>query len=142
MEVLGGRDDITVINDAYNASPDSMSAALKTLAQVKRDGARTFAVLGEMSELGEFSATSTTGSVCSPCGSASRSSSSSDRAPGACTSPRSRGSWTASPPSSRRRTRPSSSSRRRRAPGTRSSSSLRTRRGFVTSATDWENGFS
>lgn len=55
MEVLGGRDDITVINDAYNASPDSMSAALKTLAQVKRDGARTFAVLGEMSELGEFS---------------------------------------------------------------------------------------
>ncbi|UOE28000.1 UDP-N-acetylmuramoyl-tripeptide--D-alanyl-D-alanine ligase [Agromyces soli] len=55
MEVLGGRDEITVINDAYNASPDSMSAALKTLAQVKRDGARTFAVLGEMSELGEFS---------------------------------------------------------------------------------------
>ncbi|WP_400999788.1 UDP-N-acetylmuramoyl-tripeptide--D-alanyl-D-alanine ligase [Agromyces sp. GXQ0307] len=55
MQVLGGRDDITIINDAYNASPDSMAAALKTLAQVKRPGARTIAVLGEMSELGEFS---------------------------------------------------------------------------------------
>ncbi|QTX04909.1 UDP-N-acetylmuramoyl-tripeptide--D-alanyl-D-alanine ligase [Agromyces archimandritae] len=55
MQLMGGRDDITVINDAYNASPDSMAAALKTLAQVKRPGARTIAVLGEMSELGEFS---------------------------------------------------------------------------------------
>ncbi|MFC9918930.1 UDP-N-acetylmuramoyl-tripeptide--D-alanyl-D-alanine ligase [Agromyces binzhouensis] len=55
MQVMGGRDDITVINDAYNASPDSMAAALKTLAQVKRPGSRTIAVLGEMSELGEFS---------------------------------------------------------------------------------------
>lgn len=55
MQVMGGRDGITVINDAYNASPDSMSAALKTLAQVKAPGSRTIAVLGEMSELGEFS---------------------------------------------------------------------------------------
>ena len=55
MQVMGGRDDITVINDAYNASPDSMAAALKTLAQVQRPGARSIAVLGEMSELGEFS---------------------------------------------------------------------------------------
>jgi UDP-N-acetylmuramoyl-tripeptide--D-alanyl-D-alanine ligase len=55
MQLMGGRDDITVINDAYNASPDSMAAALKTLAQVQRPGARTVAVLGEMSELGEFS---------------------------------------------------------------------------------------
>ncbi|MDF0513403.1 UDP-N-acetylmuramoyl-tripeptide--D-alanyl-D-alanine ligase [Agromyces sp. H3Y2-19a] len=55
MQLMGGRDDITVINDAYNASPDSMSAALKTLAQVKTPGTRTIAVLGEMSELGEFS---------------------------------------------------------------------------------------
>jgi UDP-N-acetylmuramoyl-tripeptide--D-alanyl-D-alanine ligase len=55
MQVMGGRDDITIINDAYNASPDSMAAALKTLAQVRRPGTRTVAVLGEMSELGEFS---------------------------------------------------------------------------------------
>lgn len=55
MQLMGGRDDITIINDAYNASPDSMAAALKTLAQVQRPGARTIAVLGEMSELGEFS---------------------------------------------------------------------------------------
>ncbi|WP_127793257.1 UDP-N-acetylmuramoyl-tripeptide--D-alanyl-D-alanine ligase [Agromyces sp. LHK192] len=55
MEVQGGRDGITVINDAYNASPDSMAAALKTLAQIQAPGTRTVAVLGEMSELGEFS---------------------------------------------------------------------------------------
>jgi UDP-N-acetylmuramoyl-tripeptide--D-alanyl-D-alanine ligase len=55
MEVMGGARGVTVINDAYNASPDSMSAALKTLAQIADPGGRTVAVLGEMSELGEFS---------------------------------------------------------------------------------------
>jgi UDP-N-acetylmuramoyl-tripeptide--D-alanyl-D-alanine ligase len=45
---------VTVINDAYNASPDSMKAALQTLAQLGRLGSRTIAVLGEMAELGEF----------------------------------------------------------------------------------------
>ena len=54
MEVLGGRDGITIINDAYNASPDSMSAALRTLAQVRKDDGRSVAVLGAMSELGEY----------------------------------------------------------------------------------------
>jgi UDP-N-acetylmuramoyl-tripeptide--D-alanyl-D-alanine ligase len=54
MQLLGGRDGITIINDAYNASPDSMQAALKTLAQIRRPGGRTVAVLGEMSELGAF----------------------------------------------------------------------------------------
>ncbi|MEG2069047.1 MAG: UDP-N-acetylmuramoyl-tripeptide--D-alanyl-D-alanine ligase [Acidaminococcaceae bacterium] len=46
---------ITLINDAYNASPASMAAALQTLAQVKAtrgDGARTLAVLADMLELG------------------------------------------------------------------------------------------
>ena len=55
MEVLGGRENITVINDAYNASPDSMAAGLKTLAQITPPEHRTIAVLGAMSELGEFS---------------------------------------------------------------------------------------
>jgi UDP-N-acetylmuramoyl-tripeptide--D-alanyl-D-alanine ligase len=48
-------DGVTIINDAYNASPDSMKAALQTLAQLGRLGSRTIAVLGEMAELGEFS---------------------------------------------------------------------------------------
>ena len=55
MEVLGGRDGITIINDAYNASPDSMSAALRTLAQIRKPAGRSVAVLGAMSELGEYS---------------------------------------------------------------------------------------
>ncbi|WP_053352905.1 UDP-N-acetylmuramoyl-tripeptide--D-alanyl-D-alanine ligase [Leucobacter musarum] len=55
MEVLGGRDGITIINDAYNASPDSMSAALRTLAQIRKPDGRSVAVLGAMSELGEYS---------------------------------------------------------------------------------------
>ena len=55
MEIMGGRDGITIINDAYNASPDSMSAALRTLAQVRKPSGRAVAVLGEMSELGEYS---------------------------------------------------------------------------------------
>jgi UDP-N-acetylmuramoyl-tripeptide--D-alanyl-D-alanine ligase len=54
MEVTERPDGVTVINDAYNASPDSMAAALKTLAQIAAPGQRTVAVLGEMSELGEF----------------------------------------------------------------------------------------
>ncbi len=55
MEVMGGRDGITIVNDAYNASPDSMSAGLRTLAQIAKPGGRTVAVLGAMSELGEYS---------------------------------------------------------------------------------------
>ena len=55
MEVLEPGDGVTVINDAYNASPDSMAAALKTLAQITRGGpGRSIAVLGEMAELGEY----------------------------------------------------------------------------------------
>jgi UDP-N-acetylmuramoyl-tripeptide--D-alanyl-D-alanine ligase len=53
MEVMRGS-GVTIINDAYNASPDSMAAALKTLVQVAGGQNRTIAVLGEMSELGEF----------------------------------------------------------------------------------------
>lgn len=48
-----GNDSVRIINDAYNASPDSMAAALRTLAQITSPGERTVAVLGAMSELGE-----------------------------------------------------------------------------------------
>jgi UDP-N-acetylmuramoyl-tripeptide--D-alanyl-D-alanine ligase len=54
MELLTRPDGIVVINDAYNASPDSTAAALKTLVQIAEPGQRTVAVLGEMAELGEF----------------------------------------------------------------------------------------
>lgn len=54
MEVQPREDGVIVINDAYNASPDSMAAALKTLAQVTAADQRSVAVLGEMAELGEF----------------------------------------------------------------------------------------
>ncbi|MET4780700.1 UDP-N-acetylmuramoyl-tripeptide--D-alanyl-D-alanine ligase [Glaciihabitans sp. UYNi722] len=54
MEVLRRADGIVVINDAYNASPDSMAAALKTLAQIVEPGQRSVAVLGEMTALGEY----------------------------------------------------------------------------------------
>lgn len=55
MEVLLGPGGITVINDAYNASPDSMAAALKTLAEITRGTHRAVAVLGAMAELGDVS---------------------------------------------------------------------------------------
>ena len=55
MQLTNRIDGISIINDAYNASPDSMKAALQTLAQLGKSGRRTIAVLGEMAELGEFS---------------------------------------------------------------------------------------
>ena len=49
------RDDgITVIDDAYNANPESMRAGLKTLTMLGRNtGRRTWAILGPMLELGD-----------------------------------------------------------------------------------------
>lgn len=46
-------DEFTIINDAYNASPDSMEAALNVLKDFK--GGRKIAVLGTMKELGDES---------------------------------------------------------------------------------------
>ena len=53
MEVIFLKGGETVINDAYNANPYSMEAALETLAESKGMG-RAIAVLGDMLELGEF----------------------------------------------------------------------------------------
>jgi UDP-N-acetylmuramoyl-tripeptide--D-alanyl-D-alanine ligase len=63
MEVTERPDGVTVVNDAYNANPDSMRAALKALVAMggghgRDDPApsrRTWAVLGSMLELGEDS---------------------------------------------------------------------------------------
>jgi UDP-N-acetylmuramoyl-tripeptide--D-alanyl-D-alanine ligase len=52
MEVAERDDGVTVINDAYNANPESMRAALKALAAIGQ-GRRTWAVLGEMREIGD-----------------------------------------------------------------------------------------
>ncbi len=57
MQVMHRNDGLIVINDAYNASPESTRAALRTLAELsKQTGRRSVAVLGEMAELGSFSA--------------------------------------------------------------------------------------
>jgi len=56
MQVATRGDGVTVINDAYNANPDSMQAGLKALVWMAREGGekrRSWAILGEMAELGD-----------------------------------------------------------------------------------------
>jgi UDP-N-acetylmuramoyl-tripeptide--D-alanyl-D-alanine ligase len=67
MEVHDRPDGVTVINDAYNANPDSVRAALEALTAISAAGEtggcqdparvrrRSWAVLGEMLELGSWS---------------------------------------------------------------------------------------
>lgn len=54
MEVSTRADGVVVVNDAYNANPDSMSAALRSVAAMATPG-RRWAVLGAMLELGDDS---------------------------------------------------------------------------------------
>ncbi|MEU0116907.1 UDP-N-acetylmuramoyl-tripeptide--D-alanyl-D-alanine ligase [Streptomyces bobili] len=57
MEVTERPDGVTIVNDAYNANPESMRAALRALAAMGKasqaKGGRTWAVLGKMAELGD-----------------------------------------------------------------------------------------
>ena len=53
QEILHSDQGFTVINDAYNANPDSMRASLSLLKAMQISG-RRFAVLGDMGELGSF----------------------------------------------------------------------------------------
>lgn len=60
MERTDRADGVTIINDAYNANPESMREALRTLAMLTRGGEpgaqrRSVAVLGAMRELGDDS---------------------------------------------------------------------------------------
>ncbi|MCT7370052.1 UDP-N-acetylmuramoyl-tripeptide--D-alanyl-D-alanine ligase [Mycolicibacterium llatzerense] len=60
MQVSARADGVVVVNDAYNANPDSMRAGLKALAWMAKSAraesgaqVRSWAVLGEMAELGD-----------------------------------------------------------------------------------------
>ncbi|WP_061010518.1 UDP-N-acetylmuramoyl-tripeptide--D-alanyl-D-alanine ligase [Mycobacterium sp. SMC-16] len=60
MQVTARADGVVVVNDAYNANPDSMRAGLKALAWMAKSAraesgapVRSWAVLGEMAELGD-----------------------------------------------------------------------------------------
>jgi UDP-N-acetylmuramoyl-tripeptide--D-alanyl-D-alanine ligase len=53
MQVVKTADGVTIVNDAYNANPTSMAAALHASRAMAGNG-RWLAVLGEMAELGPF----------------------------------------------------------------------------------------
>lgn len=53
MDVTTRPDGVTVINDSFNANPESMGAALHSLAAMAASGRRSWAVLGMMGELGD-----------------------------------------------------------------------------------------
>ena len=52
MQLSPRTDGVLIVNDSYTANPDSMRAALTTVAAMRRPGGRLIAVLGDMLELG------------------------------------------------------------------------------------------
>ncbi|MDF2672033.1 MAG: UDP-N-acetylmuramoylalanyl-D-glutamyl-2,6-diaminopimelate/D-alanyl-D-alanyl ligase [Clostridiales bacterium] len=53
MDIIELKDGVKIINDCYNANPDSMKAALDVLSAYKNN--RKIAILGDMYELGSYS---------------------------------------------------------------------------------------
>jgi UDP-N-acetylmuramoyl-tripeptide--D-alanyl-D-alanine ligase len=58
MELTSRPDGVLVVNDAYNANPDSTRAAIAALGHLASNGRRGIAVLGYMAELGDIAAES------------------------------------------------------------------------------------
>ena len=58
MELRERPDGVLVVNDAYNANPESTRAAIEALGHLTSGGRRGFAVLGHMAELGDIAAES------------------------------------------------------------------------------------
>jgi UDP-N-acetylmuramoyl-tripeptide--D-alanyl-D-alanine ligase len=58
MELTRRADGVLVVNDAYNANPDSTRAAIEALAHLAGNGRRGIVVLGYMAELGDIEAQS------------------------------------------------------------------------------------
>ncbi len=54
MELRERPDGVLVVNDAYNANPDSMRAGIEALGHMIARGRRGIAVLGHMAELGDI----------------------------------------------------------------------------------------
>jgi UDP-N-acetylmuramoyl-tripeptide--D-alanyl-D-alanine ligase len=54
MDIINTKDGIKIINDAYNANPESMKAAINVLQSLK-SGGRSICITGDMLELGDVS---------------------------------------------------------------------------------------
>lgn len=53
MDIKKNKNNVTIINDSYNANYDSVKAAIEYLGEIKTN--RKIAILGDMLELGEYS---------------------------------------------------------------------------------------